>query len=329
MQRDPLLDQLLATVDVAIEDLSACEIAQGVLMNGGIHPTIDAHYVVEGVLQFEMSDGPPLICGAGSVLVVPPNTEQMLSVAPARRHGRPGAEFGGQVSVRMPPAAANDGGNSLRMISGRITANIAGSFGLLDAFRKPIVVELGDRPFVEQAYQMMLREMTEPELGSRAVAVSLMKACLLILLRQHFSMVGNGTVMFGALSDQRLGRSVVSVVDSPSARHSVAGLAATAGMSRSAFAREFTQTFAISPMSFVTRTRLNLSTDMLANSRLPIKSIAAAVGFSSRSHFSRAFRVAYGLDPTSYRRQAMADSLFRTAGKEKRVQRLSGVNAHT
>jgi transcriptional regulator GlxA family with amidase domain len=40
---------------------------------------------------------------------------------------------------------------------------------------------------------------------------------------------------------------------------------------------------------------------MLAGSDLPVKSIAAAVGYASRSHFSRAFAARFGDDPSRYR----------------------------
>jgi transcriptional regulator GlxA family with amidase domain len=34
---------------------------------------------------------------------------------------------------------------------------------------------------------------------------------------------------------------------------------------------------------------------------LPIKSVAIAVGYSSSSYFSRAFRASYAVDPSAYR----------------------------
>lgn len=62
----------------------------------------------------------------------------------------------------------------------------------------------------------------------------------------------------------------------------------------------------MSPMAFVARTRLHQSADMLRTTNLPVKVIAASIGFASRSHFSRAFRDAYGVDPSAYRRGAGA-----------------------
>ena len=40
---------------------------------------------------------------------------------------------------------------------------------------------------------------------------------------------------------------------------------------------------------------------MLGTCALPVKTVAARVGYASRSHFSRAFKAAYGVDPTAFR----------------------------
>jgi transcriptional regulator GlxA family with amidase domain len=47
--------------------------------------------------------------------------------------------------------------------------------------------------------------------------------------------------------------------------------------------------------------RLGAAARLLQASGVPIKSVAAAVGYASRSHFSRAFRSEFGLDPSSFR----------------------------
>ena len=73
-------------------------------------------------------------------------------------------------------------------------------------------------------------------------------------------------------------------------------------MSRSGFARDFTRTFHMSPMEFVAKTRLHHAAEMLRATPAPIKVIAASIGFASRSHFTRAFRAAYGADPSHYRK---------------------------
>jgi len=305
---DPLLDRLLTSLDVDVEAFAVCEVARDARLTGGRSAAIEVHYVLAGTLYFEMPDGPPIVCGTGGILLVPPGLPQVIAAAPdptqtvvAVDNCRVGAD--GLLRIDAEGGQAGD----LRMICGHVNANVAGSFGLLDAIRRPIVAELEHSSIVDSAYRTMLREIAAPQLGSRAVAGALMKACLVLFLRDHFARAGYGSSLLSALRDPRLGRAVSAVIDCPSARHSVAALASTAGMSRSAFAREFAQTFSISPMAFVAQTRLNHAAGLLKSTRLPVKVIAATIGFSSRSHFSRAFRDGYGVDPTAYRGMAVTE----------------------
>ena len=55
-------------------------------------------------------------------------------------------------------------------------------------------------------------------------------------------------------------------------------------------------------MEFVARTRLDHARNLLLSTQLPVSIVANRVGFISRSHFSRAFRNAFGMDPTKLRK---------------------------
>ena len=205
--------------------------------------------------------------------------------------------------------AADGQPGELRIAAGVIMASLSGSFGLLDKLRVPITEDLSDVPLVRQAYAIMLDEITKPSLGARALTAALMKACLLMVIRKFFSRPGADQALIGALADPRLAAAVSAVVDEPAAPHTVASLAGRAGMSRATFARTFTEASEMTPMESVAKTRLRHAADMLRSSKLPIKVIAASIGFSSRSHFSKAFRDAYGCDPTRFRKDTEVSAL--------------------
>jgi transcriptional regulator GlxA family with amidase domain len=86
-------------------------------------------------------------------------------------------------------------------------------------------------------------------------------------------------------------------------RHTLESLAALVGMSRSRFTYHFAATYGRSPMEFLQSIRLKRAAQLLEQRSLLVKSICSAVGFTSRSHFSRAFRAEYGIDPTAYRQK--------------------------
>lgn len=303
---DSILDRLLVTLDVAVEAFAVCEVSVGKRLVARPCKEIEVHYVLAGTMYLSVPGRPTLECGPGSVVLVPPNVAQNIA-----------ADRGPTVEVMafencrrsanglLHFDAGATGAGDLRFACGVISANISGSFGLLDTVRHPIAEDLRDEPAVAAALALMLSEVDSPGLGSRALAGSLMKACLLVLLRRHFGRSKHETSLLSTLRDPRLGKAVTAVLDCPSARHSVAALASVAGMSRSAFAREFSQAFTMSPMEFVAKTRLHHAAELLRSTTMPVKVIAANIGFSSRSHFSRAFRDGYGADPSTYRRDAV------------------------
>lgn len=300
-----ILDRLLMALDIAVDAFAICEVNPGLQLVARPCEEIEVHYVLTGTMHLTVPGRPPIVCGPGSVVLVPPNLAQTIGAdeGPGRQLvAMDNCSPAPNGMVRFDATGGTDG--ELRFVCGLITAKISGSFGLLDAVRKPIVENLLDLPIVRASYDLMAAEVATTHLGSRALASALMKACVLLLLRRHFSRSEHETSLLSTLRDPRLGKAVTAVLDKPADRHSVAALASIAGMSRSAFAREFSHAFGISPMEFVARTRLHNAAEMLRSTNIPVKVIAAHIGFSSRSHFSRAFRDGYGADPSTYRRDS-------------------------
>jgi AraC-like DNA-binding protein len=79
-------------------------------------------------------------------------------------------------------------------------------------------------------------------------------------------------------------------------------LAKRTGMARSTFALKFKATVGASPMEYLTRWRMLLAGDRLANSRDPISVIALSLGYESESAFSTAFKRVMGCSPRQYSR---------------------------
>lgn len=308
---EPILDHLLATMDVVVEAFAICEVSKGLQLVGGPSPAIEVHYVLSGTMHLMVPGQSPIVCGPGSVVLIPPGLAQTMAAddQPARDVSAAEHCTMTREGMMMFDATAGVGAADLRVVCGLIMASISGSFGLLDAVTRPIVEELSDVPIVRQGFALMLDEISAPTLGSRALIAALMKACVVMLLRRHFAGSGHDFGVLSSLRDPRLGKAVAAVLDKPAAPHSVASLACIAGMSRSAFAREFSHNLAMSPMAFVARTRLHHGAELLRSTRMPVKLIAASIGFASRSHFSRAFASAYGADPSRFREGAQDKTL--------------------
>ncbi len=58
------------------------------------------------------------------------------------------------------------------------------------------------------------------------------------------------------------------------------------------------------PKQMISRIRLETAQQLLANTTMPMRSIAAELGFSSPYHFSRSFKEHFRIPPSDYRRQS-------------------------
>jgi AraC family transcriptional activator of mtrCDE len=272
------LDRLLATMEVAVRRFVAWDVAGGKRVEAAPLNAILVHYVLGGTVALNRAGEAARICPAGTMILTPPGLEISLM------------------------CAAGDA----RVASGLVFARLSSTIGLLDHAQVLVIEDVSDAPMIQLAWETMVGEAgkTPQALGTVALVSTLMKACILTVLCRFFQRPGITPRIIGALADPRLASAVASILHEPGAPHSVERLAQCAGLSRSTFARQFSQVLGSAPMVFVARTRLHHAARMLRSSRMSIKTIAASAGFSSRSHFSRTFREAYGSDPRAYRQNA-------------------------
>ena len=66
--------------------------------------------------------------------------------------------------------------------------------------------------------------------------------------------------------------------------------------------RSFRAEHGTTPMAYLWERRAALGADLLANTGLPIVTVAARCGFKTAHHFSRRIRQATGLPPAALRR---------------------------
>lgn len=84
-------------------------------------------------------------------------------------------------------------------------------------------------------------------------------------------------------------------------------LAMTVGISSRQLERLFRDHLNCSPVQFYVRLRLQMAQRLLRHSAMPVAEIAIACGFTSASHFSRAYRAAFETCPTSDRARLGVD----------------------
>ena len=305
-------DQLLTTLAVRIHAFAMCEIKAGWRLAFDPMDAVTIHYILRGTGSVRVSGGMDTAYTPCCIIVVPAGVPQSLGEAVTVQGEANAGESCGPVADGMVKFTAGDGSQDTLVVCATITATYGGALGLFDQLRGPVVEDLSQNETMRSLFSLMLGEISQSTIGTRALIEALMKQCLILMLRHHLLRLSVSSPFFALLEDHLLARAIVGVLEHPSAPHTVDSLAATAGLSRSVFAERFSHAFQQTPIEFVQRVRLRLGAQMLQTTDLPVKVIATCVGYASRSYFTRAFRNIYGIDPKSFRARA--------AGKDEIAQ---------
>lgn len=93
------------------------------------------------------------------------------------------------------------------------------------------------------------------------------------------------------------------IMKDPQRRWTLPGLAQMVHISSAQLGRLFMQTFARSPMQFVSAVRVTKMAVLLVETDWPISSIGKEVGWHDRRYATRRFQALTGMSPSSYRKR--------------------------
>lgn len=109
------------------------------------------------------------------------------------------------------------------------------------------------------------------------------------------------TVVAAPALDPRLQEILAVVAADPAAPHTLTSLARAVALSPSRLSHLCSEVLGVPVMAQVRRIRLAHAATLLRHTDLDVGQVAAASGFASPFHFSRAFRARYGSPPSTYR----------------------------
>jgi len=283
------LDRLLDGLEVEAEPFVVHDLRRECTPScGPMKPALHCTRSGSGVV--ELAGGATVRFSRHNVIVLPPR--RRAGIVPERS----------TVGARMKEEA----GTSPKVVTacGAIRATYQGSVGLFDQLREPIVENFAADDPIHRSFQDLMDEIAGTRAGSRAMVETVVRRCLILLMRRHFRHVDARTSWLVGLDDVRLGRAMALMHDRPQQSFTLRALAEVAGMSRSVFAARFADAVGQSPIEFLKMLRLARASQLLMNSDLPVKTVAARVGYSSRSSFTRAFHAHHGIGPTAFRTAA-------------------------
>ena len=297
-----LLDKLLSRMDVRVGYFSRCLLTTGWRLRLPGPPHAMLHFVLQGRGVVRGPGNRPFPLAPGWLAIVPRGAAHMLESVGEVKHDRRIDVVPEGAQVPSCLVAGSMEHPDLIVACGLVHVRYGRTVGVFDQLRDVLAVDLSDCPQVQTALEGIIAERSEPRHGSDAMNGALMTQCLVHLFR-HLARTRDATLPWlAALNDPRLARVVNSILDNPAAHHTVDSLSETAAMSRSAFAQHFVDAFGHPPMNLVRLVRLQSAADLLAqDATLSIDAVAERVGFSSRSHFSQAFKDHYRSSPSAYR----------------------------
>ncbi len=197
-----------------------------------------------------------------------------------------------------------NGGGDFLLVSSRFALD-GNHAGILLRMLPPIVHirKESDKAVLRWSVERMMQELREGQPGGFLVIQHLAQMMLVQALRLHLAEGANGGVgWLFALADKQMGAAITAMHAEPGHCWTLQALAARAGMSRSTFALKFKATVGKAPMEYLTRWRMLLAGDRLANSSDPISVIALSLGYESESAFSTAFQRLMSASPRQYSR---------------------------
>jgi AraC family transcriptional regulator len=154
--------------------------------------------------------------------------------------------------------------------------------------------------------RQVLGELYTPPTPERDVYVGVLVNALMAHMRRGPVAGQASEFPVAAFSAHRVHRVMNTILQRPEAEHSLEALAAQAGVTPSHFCRIFKKANGISPHQYVMKAKLNRSIELLSQSDASLALIADSLGFTSQSHFTRAFRQFTGRTPSEFRQQGRA-----------------------
>lgn len=256
------------------------------------------HFVVQGGICFAVDGMEEVQLEPGDIIVLPHGDAHKLK------------RFSDSETVSLGQFLKRADG--VRNKSSDATSVVCGSFGIdrnmclpaLKALPKSLHLKAdsGVPSVISETLNQLRVEVENIKLGSQMVIRHLLSTLFIYVLREWSE---NGTAeagsWFSAMQSRHIARALACIHEKPDQNWSLERLAQEAGLSRSAFARQFRESVGETPHSYLTRWRLGIASQLLTQTNLSIDAIAIKVGYTSEHSFSRAFKAVRGITPTKER----------------------------
>ena len=292
------LDDLITALEVRLQAFAVCEIGADWRLRVNPLETVICHFVVRGHGYVEFANG-RIPVRPGTIIIVPPGTPKSITGPDKVTQEITASESCDSYANGLLVFRARSAEASLVIGCATLSATCGGSVELFASLREPVSTSLSGNTLFASGFEALVQELTRPNIGAMVVAECLLKQALVLLLRDQRQ--GRDPRLLEHFGDERMLRAATAMIKSPAQAHCIESLAKICGMSRSSFIGQFVRNYGKPPGEFLQNVRMHSAARLLLTTEMPIKWVAAQVGYLSRSQFSRAFKLAFGDDPSAYR----------------------------
>ncbi|MEV0265766.1 AraC family transcriptional regulator [Streptomyces sp. NPDC050617] len=203
-------------------------------------------------------------------------------------------------------SAAGAGRAATTLIVGAYPVRSEISRRLLDAL--PVVLRADTGGAGDAVLDHLAAEVAVDTPGQQVVLDRLLDWMLVCTLREWFDRPGGAPpAWWAAQRDPVIGDALRLLHTEPAAPWTVTALAEHTGVARSTLAKRFADQVGEPPLTYLTRWRMTLAADLLAEQETAtIADIARTVGYSDPFGFSAAFKRVRGVNPSEFRRTTTA-----------------------
>ena len=199
----------------------------------------------------------------------------------------PGVEHTEHSSQKEPLSYVVIGASGVRFISEKE----------MDSQQRCSLIQ-GNSSEFEPYFLDIISELSQKKEGYLSICLSILNILLTKISRSMQIEIASSTPMLGALNCEEIKQLIDERFAQPI---TLEWLAAQAHISKYHLSHSFRRQYAISPIQYLNKRRLQEAEHLLAHTTHSLSEIGNMIGFSSASYFSQAFKNHTGMSPSEYR----------------------------
>lgn len=193
-----------------------------------------------------------------------------------------------------------------QLICGHFAFDDHASHPLIDALPSSIHIKnYGEAAgsWMESTLKVIGAEAGQETMGSDLIALKMSEIIYAQTLRAYLNTEGSKHPVLAGFADQRIMRALQAIHANPAYPWTLESLSTHAGLSRTSFATKFATYLTVTPLTYITKWRMQIARQLLTNTTDAIIKIAENTGYQSEAAFGRIFKRHFGVGPATYRRQ--------------------------